>query len=110
VDVVYLRIQKNQMAAEIDKCVFCGMTTLCRGHHIVPKSKGGTKIVPTCVPCESFIHGTWTHQQLRDVYNTVDSILWTEQFRKFLAWRKKQPPETIFTSDKSKTRSKRKYS
>jgi hypothetical protein len=98
------------MAAEINKCEFCGMTTITRGHHVVPKCKGGTNIVPTCVTCESFIHNTWSHNELRDTYNSVESILANEKFQRFLTWRRKQPADTVFESDTGNTRSKRKYS
>lgn len=97
------------MASEIDKCVFCKLTTLTRGHHIIPKSKGGTTIVPTCETCESFIHKTWNHNELRDVYNNVDTILNNEKFQNFLKWRLKQPIMAVFKSVAGKSRDKNKY-
>jgi len=97
------------MASEIDQCVFCKLTTLTRGHHIIPKSKGGTTIVATCETCESFIHKTWTHNELRDIYNNVDTILANERFQKFLKWRLKQPVTAVFKSSLGKTRDKNKY-
>ncbi len=92
------------------ECVFCKMTAFTRGHHVVPKSKGGETIVPTCETCESFIHKTWSHNELRDIYNTVESILATEKFQKFLKWRRKQPPTVVFHSDRGWERCKKKYS
>lgn len=98
------------MAQEISKCRFCGMTTVTRGHHVIPKSKGGEVIIPTCETCESYIHKTWSHNELRDVYNSVDVILENEGFQKFLKWRRKQPAETQYKSSPGKYRDKRKYS
>jgi hypothetical protein len=98
------------MAHKESKCVFCGMFTLTRGHHIIPKSKGGESIVDTCETCESFIHKTWTHNELRDVYNNVETILGNEKFQKFLNWRRKQPSDAVFKSSPGKFRDKRKYS
>ena len=97
------------MAMEINKCEFCGFVTAIRGHHIIPRSKGGTSIVPTCETCESYIHKTWTHNQLRDIYNSVEIILADEGFQKFLKWRRKQPATALFRSDPGKFRDKRKY-
>jgi uncharacterized Zn finger protein len=97
------------MAAEMNKCEFCGLPSLTRGHHVIPKSKGGDTIVLTCETCESFIHKTWTHNELRDVYNTIESILQTEQFQRFLKWRLKQPPTVLFKSERGKFRDKNKY-
>jgi hypothetical protein len=45
-----------------------------RGHHVVPRCKGGRDIAPTCHSCEDFIHKTWTHNELRDTFNTVEQI------------------------------------
>jgi len=97
------------MSAEINKCEFCKMIALTRGHHVIPKSKGGKEIVPTCETCESYIHSTWSHNQLRDIYNSVEAILANEGFQKFLKWRNKQSAEVLFRSDPAKFRDKRKY-
>jgi hypothetical protein len=97
------------MAAQLDNCVFCGFHTLTRGHHIIPKCKGGTEIVPSCQTCEDYIHKTWSHNELRDVYNNVETILANEGFQKFLKWRRKQSPDTLFKSDMGKTRDKGKF-
>ena len=97
------------MASEIDKCVFCKLVTLTRGHHIIPRSKGGNEVVQTCETCEGFIHGQWTHNELRDKFNTVESILETKEFKNFLKWRLKQQSTSIFKSSKNKFRDKHRY-
>lgn len=97
------------MAVKIAKCVFCKFTTRTRGHHIVPKCKGGKDIQSTCETCESFIHKTWSHNELRDTYNTVESILTSEKFQKFLKWRMKQPDTVVFKSSIANGRDKHKY-
>lgn len=98
------------MASEYNKCEFCGITTVTRGHHVIPKSKGGKEIVPTCETCESYIHKTWSHNQLRDTYNNVEAILADEGFQRFLKWRRKQPATALFKSAPNRNRDKRKYS
>ena len=97
------------MAAEVNQCVFCKLTTFTRGHHLVPKSKGGETIVPTCETCESFIHKTWAHNELRDYFFTIESIVNTDKFKLFLKWRLKQPVTTVFKSSNGKFRDKNKY-
>jgi len=97
------------MASKIDQCVFCKLITLTRGHHIIPKSKGGTDIVSSCETCESFLHKTWTHNELRDIYNNVEIILVDDKFQKFLKWRLKQPITVIYKSLNGKFRDKNKY-
>ena len=97
------------MTEEVNKCEFCGMTSITRGHHIVPKSKGGKETVATCETCESYIHKTWNHNQLRDIYNSVEAILADKGFQKFLKWRWKQPPTALFKSQPGKFRDKNPY-
>lgn len=92
-----------------DNCVFCRRSVPTRGHHIVPRCKGGTEIAPTCHSCEDFIHKTWTHNQLRDDFNTVEKIRADERFQIFLRWLYKQKSATIFKSRRNRTRSDRKY-
>ena len=91
-------------------CVFCKRDIVTREHHIVPRCKGGKETVSACESCESFLHKTWTHNELRDTYNNVETILSEERFQKFLKWLKKQKPTTLFKSSISNNRrSKGKY-
>jgi 5-methylcytosine-specific restriction protein A len=96
--------------SDTGKCEFCGMVTTVRFHHLIPRCKGGKETTPACPTCEGFIHSKWSHNELRDTYNTVDAILADEGFQKFLKWRRKQPATTLFKSDTGKSRDKRKYS
>lgn len=91
-------------------CVFCKMEGApTRGHHIVPRCKGGKKTVPACKTCETFIHARWSHNELRDTFNNVETILAAEPFQKFLKWRLKQPASSSFSSTRHQTRSKHPY-
>lgn len=92
-----------------DFCVFCEMETFTRQHHIIPKQKGGKKTVPACETCESYLHKTWTNNQLRDTYNNVETILADKGFQKFLKWRLKQPASALYKSVPAKHRDKRRY-
>ena len=38
------------------KCFECGKPSQ-EQHHVIPQSKGGTKIVPLCSPCHGKVHG-----------------------------------------------------
>jgi uncharacterized protein YegL len=92
-------------------CVFCKRDVLTREHHIVPRCKGGKETVSACETCEDFIHSTWTHNELRDIYNNVETIVNNEKFKKFLKWLSKQSTDTVFKSSISKNRSRKtKYS
>jgi hypothetical protein len=40
----------------LNECFECNSKeNICR-HHVVPKSKGGTKTIPLCVHCHSIVH------------------------------------------------------
>jgi len=91
-------------------CVFCNRDVFTREHHIIPRCKGGKETVSACESCESFIHGKWTHNELRDTYNNVETILNDESFKKFLKWLTKQKSDVVFKSSVSNNRkSKSKY-
>lgn len=91
-------------------CEFCGLRTITRNHHLTPRSKGGKDTALCCENCENFIHSTWSHNELRDMYNNVETIVQNEKFQKFLKWRLKQPTTVVFKSDRGNNRCKRKYS
>ena len=78
-------------------------------HHVVPRAKGGKETVPTCGSCGSFIHATWSHNELRDEFNTVEKILADERFQRYLAWLKKQQPTAHFKTQRKNDRAKGKY-
>lgn len=94
-----------------EECVFCKRSGVPKthGHHIVPRCKGGKEIVTTCGACGSFIHATWSHNQLRDEYNTVERILADERFQKYLMWLMKQQPTAHFKTVRAKDRPKGRY-
>jgi hypothetical protein len=92
-----------------ESCVFCKRQVSTRGHHVVPRCKGGTEIVPTCHSCEDFIHKTWSHNELRDTFNTVESILADARFQKFLKWLYKQQDTAVFRSQRGRNRRPGKY-
>lgn len=90
-------------------CALCQLPAPTRQHHLIPRCKKGTETIPCCFTCENFLHRQWNHNQLRDTYNNIETILEDKGFQKFLRWRRKQPPTVLFKSDKSKYRDKNKY-
>ena len=107
-DVAVVRYASDEDSMA-DSCAFCKRQVPTRGHHVVPRCKGGTEIVPTCHSCEDFIHKTWSHNELRDTFNTVESILTDTRFQKFLKWLHKQQDTAVFRSQRGRTRRPGKY-
>jgi len=92
-----------------EPCAFCKRNVPTRGHHVVPRCKGGRDTAPTCHSCEDFIHKTWSHNQLRDEFNTVEKILVDERFQKFLRWLYKQHESAVFKTRRNRQRTGGKY-
>ena len=92
-----------------ESCVFCKRSVPTRGHHVVPRCKGGTEVVPTCHSCEDFIHQTWSHNELRHTFNTVEKIQANPQFQEFLSWLNKQQEDAYFRTRRNRSRSSQPY-
>ena len=97
------------MLIEENKCELCKMQVYTRKHHLIPKSKNGKDTINCCETCESFLHKSFSNNELRDKYNSIEVILADEGFQKFLKWRRKQPATTLFKSAPGKFRDKNKY-
>ena len=92
-----------------EACAFCNRKVPTRGHHVVPRCKGGRDIAPTCHSCEDFIHKTWTHNELRDEFKTVEKIQNDPRFQKFLRWLYKQQEGTFFRTRRNRSRTDQPY-
>ena len=92
-------------------CVFCDRVGVAgmHVHHIIPKCKGGKDTEPTCGSCGSFIHATWSHNELRDTSNTVEKIKADERFQKYLCWLRKQKGDNKIKSFRRNGRAEGKY-
>jgi hypothetical protein len=94
---------------EPEQCAFCHRNVATRQHHVIPRCKGGRDTAPTCRSCEDFIHKTWTHNQLRDDFNTVEKIQADPRYQEFLRWLQKQHVEATFRTSHNRSRPKHKY-
>lgn len=79
------------------KCPLCDRD-LIRGpsidkHHLIPKTCGGKDAELCHRVCHSKIHKTFDEKQLRDNYNTWDSLRNHEDIAKFIKWISKKEPE-----------------
>lgn len=78
------------------RCPLCDREVVhSNEHHFVPKSKGGKEKTEICIPCHNTIHDLFTLNELRDVYNTPESMKSNERFQKYLKWIRNKPAEFI---------------
>jgi len=48
---------------ESNPCFECGVSTKGK-HHVVPVSRGGTKVIPLCQECHNLVHGGIINSEL----------------------------------------------
>jgi len=49
-------MNNNTITIDLDKCFECGEPKQDM-HHVIPKSKGGKKMIPLCAKCHGLVHG-----------------------------------------------------
>ena len=94
-----------------EPCAFCGRTGAAgvHGHHVIPACKKGKVVEKICGSCGSFIHKTWSHNELRDTFNTVEKIQADERYNVFLKWLLKQRIDVKFRTERRNGRAEGKY-
>jgi hypothetical protein len=54
--VYFVRLRKMWLEDQLKECFECGEISDLHDHHVVPRSRGGTKTVPLCEECHSKAH------------------------------------------------------
>ena len=82
-------------------CELCGCDADLTVHHLVPKIKAKNKyreikddpsnLIWICRSCHDQIHAIFDNTQLRDIYNTKDKLLSSDEMQKFIKWKIKHP-------------------
>lgn len=82
-------------------CELCGCDADLTVHHLVPKIKAKNKyreieddpsnLIWICRSCHDQIHAIFDNAQLRDIYNTKDKLLSSDEMQKFIKWKIKHP-------------------
>lgn len=83
------------------KCELCGIECELTRHHLIPQLKAKNKykeikndpsnILMICRSCHDFIHANFSESELRDLYNTKETLMCNDEIQKFLKWKKKHP-------------------
>lgn len=86
-------------------CTLCGREAdSISHHHLTPRSLGGVETVPICPDCHRQIHGLFDNKTLEKSYNSVESLLESEKFSKYLKWAANKPVGAASKARKSKER------
>lgn len=102
---------------EPSKCEICGLEVPLTKHHLVPQQVSRHKnkylkhdesnFLWICEECHSQIHALFSNQELKEVYNTKESLMSNEKFAKYVDWRIKHPDfkgTSKMSSDRKKGR------
>ena len=75
------------------KCSICTRDTpdiYMEQHHLIPKAKKGKQTISVCMDCGNQLHQLFSLNELRDTYNTVESLLSHEGLQKWVKWIRKK--------------------
>ena len=88
-------------------CPLCGRLlnpTSTEMHHLVPKCKKGKELVALHPMCHRTIHATFTENELRDYYHTIDRLLTHKTITKYAKWIAKKPVDFYDSTKETKGR------
>jgi len=76
-------------------CALCGrpLGRYIEFHHLVPKSRGGTEMVPVHPICHRTIHAYVSNRELASVFASLDALRAREDISRFLSWIANKPPD-----------------
>ena len=78
------------MQSESLSCSICDRTIPHKiwkeKHHLIPRCKRGKEKIPVCVDCGNQIHQLFSIKELRDTYNTVETLKQSERLQTWIRW------------------------
>jgi hypothetical protein len=85
------------MVTDLGDCPLCGRRLLAgksiNQHHLVPRSRNGRDTVALHRICHAAIHAALSEKELARQYHTMERLRDNPQFRRFIAWVRRKPPE-----------------
>jgi len=76
-------------------------------HHLIPKCKKGKETIIVCSNCGDKIHQVFSIKELKDKYNTIESIKQHQDIIEWCAWISNQQKFSITMKTKKKKKRKR---
>ena len=73
-------------------CPLCDRKAAGSNHHLVPKCRGGASKELICIDCHEAIHALFSNKQLESEFDSVDSLLSDDTFRKTVKFISRQDP------------------
>ncbi len=100
-------------ADELVHCTLCGRMVpgaIITEHHLLPKEEGGTEEhkVPMCRPCHGHIHASYDNRTLAKALSTLAALRRDAKIARFVKFIRKQDASSVFRSDYSVSRPRKK--
>ncbi len=61
-------------------------TQVIQVHHLRPEERASSPTVQLCRPCHKQIHALFTNSELRDNYDTIESLRTASRLNDYLEW------------------------
>ena len=76
-------------------CALClrPLGRLCENHHLVPRSRGGRKVVEVHPICHRKIHAVFSEKELAEAFDTPARLRAHPEIARFLKWLDGKPPD-----------------
>lgn len=55
-------------------------------HHLIPENRAESPTVTLCRPCHRQVHATFTNEELREEYHTVEALREADRLSGYLSW------------------------
>jgi hypothetical protein len=55
-------------------------------HHLTPENRAESPTVTLCRPCHRQVHATFTNEELREEYHTVEALRDADRLAGYLSW------------------------
>lgn len=55
-------------------------------HHLIPENRAESPTVTLCRPCHEQVHATFTNEELREEYHTVEALRAADRLSGYLSW------------------------
>jgi len=55
-------------------------------HHLIPENRAESPTITLCRPCHEQVHATFTNEELREEYHTVETLREADRLSGYLSW------------------------
>ncbi|MEM4780348.1 MAG: hypothetical protein QXG03_02095 [Halalkalicoccus sp.] len=85
-------------------CELCGREIETTTHHLIPKNRKESPTVQLCQPCHRQVHASFTHHELKQEYDTIESLREADRLESFVKWISKTDKTVIRVDESERVR------